>query len=254
MRTIVAVGRTEELVIILQYHGLDGNRVFSQTFISTSNPISMGAKFISNKDETVRMFENPVLEYFSHIHPITPVVVYVPVVLWCVWNGAMELSWLVTLVMLPLGVLLWTFLEYTIHRWAFHIEPRTERGRRLHFLVHGVHHDYPRDSTRLVMPLLVSVPLALVIYWSMRGLVPGYHWGLFAGLLIGYVAYDSIHYATHHFNPKGRLGRFLKEYHMKHHFVDDHTAYGVSNPLWDYVFNTVPDWVRRRKRARTTNG
>jgi sterol desaturase/sphingolipid hydroxylase (fatty acid hydroxylase superfamily) len=150
------------------------------------------------------------------------------------------------------GVVLWTLIEYVIHRFAFHIHPTSTLGKKVHFLVHGIHHDYPRDSTRLVMPLLVSVPLALLFFLVFQAVVAPYHWALFGGFIAGYVAYDSIHYATHHWTMTGKVGRFLKEYHMKHHYVDDHTAYGVSNPLWDYVFGTVPEWARRR--ATQTKG
>lgn len=208
----------------------------------------MGAKFVSNKDETIRLFKNPVLEYFSHIHPATPVVVFGPVVIWMLWNSLVETSVLSTVVVGIAGVVLWTLTEYTIHRFAFHIHPTSDLGRRLHFLVHGIHHDYPRDSTRLVMPLLVSVPLAAAFFLLFRAVVSPYHSALFAGFVGGYVAYDSIHYATHHWPMTGRIGRFLKEYHMKHHYVDDDTAYGVSSPLWDLVFGTVPEWARKRAR------
>ncbi len=209
----------------------------------------MCAMFVSNKDETIPLFKNPVLEYFSHIHPITPVIVFVPVIVWMMVLSFGEVPLWSTIVFFLVGILAWTLTEYTIHRFAFHIHPTTKLGKKVHFLVHGIHHDYPRDSTRLVMPLLVSVPLAVIFFWAFKGAFSPHHHSLYAGFLFGYVAYDSIHYATHHFPMTNRFGRFLKEYHMKHHFVDDHTAYGVSNPLWDYVFNTVPEWARRRGKA-----
>lgn len=152
-----------------------------------------------------------------------------------------------------LGVIAWTLVEYVIHRWAFHIEPTSSLGKRMHFLVHGIHHDYPRDSTRLVMPLLVSIPLAIAFYFAYAAMLAPYHNALFSGFIFGYVAYDSIHYATHHFPMTSRIGRFLKEYHMKHHFVDDHSAYGVSSPLWDIVFRTLPAWARKRTSSTTSS-
>jgi sterol desaturase/sphingolipid hydroxylase (fatty acid hydroxylase superfamily) len=139
-----------------------------------------------------------------------------------------------------------------IHRWAFHIEPTTDLGKRVHFLVHGIHHDYPRDSTRLVMPLLVSIPLAMAFYALFAAVLGPFHNALFGGFIFGYVAYDSIHYATHHFPMTSRIGRFLKEYHMKHHYVDDHTGFGVSSPLWDIVFRTVPAWARKRSSTNSS--
>ncbi len=208
------------------------------------------AMFVSNKDETIPLFKNPVLEYFSHIHPVTPIVVFGPVIIVMVWLAVLQSGALLTIPLVFAGVLAWTLTEYTIHRWAFHVHPTSDLGKKLHFLVHGIHHDYPRDSTRLVMPLLVSVPLGTAFYFAFQAAFAPYHFAVFGGFLLGYVAYDSIHYATHHWPMKNKLSRFIKEYHMKHHYVDDQTAFGVSNPLWDYVFNTVPEWARnRRKRS-----
>lgn len=199
------------------------------------------------------MFKNPILEFFSHIHPITPVIVFVPVITFVLVQAFRFTTIAQTIGVFLLGVLLWTAVEYIIHRFAFHIEPKTVTGKRLHFLVHGVHHDYPRDSTRLVMPLLVSIPLATAFYFLFELIVAPQHWALFGGFVAGYVAYDSIHYATHHWPMTNRVGRFLKEYHMKHHYVESETAYGVSNPLWDYVFNTVPAWARKRRKTTQTS-
>ena len=176
-----------------------------------------------------------------------------PVVVWSLWMGFGDISLGALAAIFVAGVVFWTFTEYTIHRWAFHIHPTTELGKKVHFLVHGIHHDFPRDSTRLVMPLLVSVPLSLAFYGVFELLMAPYHYPFFAGFVAGYVAYDSIHYATHHWQMKSRTWNFIKQYHMKHHFVDPDTAFGVSNPMWDYVFNTVPEWARRRRSPQTSS-
>jgi sterol desaturase/sphingolipid hydroxylase (fatty acid hydroxylase superfamily) len=137
-------------------------------------------------------------------------------------------------------------------------------GKRLHFLVHGIHHAYPRDSTRLVMPPLVSLPLAGLFYLMFKGLIAPFHQPVWVGFVAGYVGYDMIHYAVHHMNLTSKLGRHLKKHHMHHHFVNPDRAFGVSNPLWDRIFATLPDRsirvsVRRRKleqflQRQTTNG
>ena len=59
-----------------------------------------------------------------------------------------------------------------------------------------------------------------------------------AGFGFGYVCYDSIHYAIHHFAMKRGVWLWLKQYHLRHHYNDDHAGYGVSSPLWDYIFRT----------------
>ena len=135
-----------------------------------------------------------------------------------------------------MGGLCWTLLEYVVHRYVFHYEPKTRLGKQLHFVVHGVHHDYPNDGTRLVMPPSISIPLAIV-FWSLFAVTLGrFAPAVSAGF--GYICYDSIHYAIHHFPMKRGIWLWLKQYHLRHHYVDDHAGYGVSSPLWDYVFGT----------------
>jgi sterol desaturase/sphingolipid hydroxylase (fatty acid hydroxylase superfamily) len=207
-------------------------------------------KYVSNKNETIRLFKNPFLEYFSHIHPITPVIVYVPVIIITGYFGVLQTGIGPFILLFLGGILLWTLTEYTIHRWAFHYEPKSETGKKIHFLVHGIHHDYPRDATRLVMPLLVSVPLAVIFYFLFQLIFGDYNLSVFSGFVLGYVSYDSIHYATHHLPMKGKIGNFLRVYHLRHHYEDEQTAYGVSNPLWDYIFRTVPKYLKEESNLK----
>ena len=137
------------------------------------------------------------------------------------------------------GILVWTFTEYTLHRFVFHYVPSNEWGKKLHFIVHGVHHDYPRDSKRLVMPPSVSIPLAAFFYWLFLMLIGHiYLQPFFAGFLIGYMFYDTTHYAVHHFNMHNRFWLAIKNHHMKHHYQDAAKGFGVSQPTWDYIFKT----------------
>ncbi len=202
----------------------------------------MARRFVSNRNETVRMFESDFLEFFSHINPATPVIVFVPIVAALLYV-AVEINHLSVLTIVGLfllGIFFWTFIEYTLHRFVFHYQPKTDWGQRLHFILHGVHHDYPSDATRLVMTPTISLPLSAFfygVYWLIFGFE--YVNAMFAGTAIGYVCYDTIHYATHHFKMNKGIGKWLRQYHMRHHFHEDTAKYGVSVPLWDYVFGTV---------------
>lgn len=197
--------------------------------------------YISNKDETVRMFKSDFMEFFSHVHPATPLVLYLPVIAYmlyaAIWQS--QLSILAIVGLFFVGVLVWTLLEYIIHRWVFHYEPKTSVGRKLHFIVHGVHHDYPNDGRRLVMPPAVSIPLAIVFWLVFAVSLGRFAPAVSAGFGVGYVCYDSIHYAIHHFPMKRGVWLWLKQYHLRHHYHDDHAGFGVSSPLWDYVFRTT---------------
>ena len=200
----------------------------------------MNKLFVSNKNETVRMFESNFMEFFSHVHPATPVILFGPIIALMLYLAFVQkgLSFLTVLGFFVIGVLTWTLLEYVIHRYVFHYEPKTRVGKLLHFIMHGVHHDYPNDATRLVMPPIISVPLAVVFYVVFILTLGRFAPAALAGFGFGYVGYDTIHYATHHFAMKRGVWRWLKQYHLRHHYQDDNAGYGVSSPLWDYIFGT----------------
>jgi sterol desaturase/sphingolipid hydroxylase (fatty acid hydroxylase superfamily) len=152
------------------------------------------------------------------------------------WHA--QLSILTVAEFFGLGLIIWTLLEYIIHRYAFHYEPKSRIGKQFHFIVHGVHHDYPNDAKRLVMPPAVSIPLAILFYALFAFLFRSNSPAIWAGFVGGYVGYDSIHYAIHHFPMKSGILNRLKQHHLRHHYHDDHLGYGVSSPLWDYIFGT----------------
>src|SRR5712691_6193116 len=117
--------------------------------------------YISNKNESVRMFKSDLMELLSHVHPATPLVLYLPVVGYMLYAALWQsrLSILAVAGLFLLVVLVWTLLEYIIHRYVFHYEPKSRLGKQFHFIVHGVHHDYPNDARRLVMPPSVAFRL-----------------------------------------------------------------------------------------------
>ena len=201
----------------------------------------MPQRYVSNKNESVRMFESDFMEFFSHVHPATPLIIYVPLMSYMLYLAATARALPLGLIaaLFATGVLIWSFVEYTMHRWVFHYEPKTKWGRFLHFMLHGVHHDYPNDGKRLVMPPSISVPLAFIFYGMFLLMFGRFASSTFAGLVFGYVCYDMLHYATHHFPMKRGIFLWLKQYHLRHHYKDDHVGYGISSPLWDYVFRTT---------------
>jgi sterol desaturase/sphingolipid hydroxylase (fatty acid hydroxylase superfamily) len=191
------------------------------------------------RPKTIRVFENDFLEkVFARSHPILPIVWFGPVILYGIGEALWRAGLLRTVGWFALGWLAWTFLEYLLHRFLFHMPAHTPEQKFRSFMVHGYHHEFPNDKLRLVAPPLMSWPLALVVGTLYHYLVGPNMWIMFAGTATGYVAYDWIHYYTHHARPSWPLGKFLRRYHMKHHFKDGNAWYGVSSPLWDYVFGT----------------
>jgi dihydroceramide fatty acyl 2-hydroxylase len=185
------------------------------------------------------MFESRVLDALSRVHPAVPVIIFGPLIVAFVAWSLSQVTVLATIGLFAGGYALWTLFEYWLHRLVFHFEPAHGIGARLHWIIHGVHHDHPNDPLRLVMPPAVSVPLAAIVFGVMY-LVAGQRYapGLGAGFFAGYLVYDMIHYYLHHFQPRGPFGRALRERHMRHHFQDDTRGFGISAPYWDEVFRT----------------
>jgi sterol desaturase/sphingolipid hydroxylase (fatty acid hydroxylase superfamily) len=188
------------------------------------------------------LFKSRFLDFFSRIHPAVPALLFGPAIVALLTLGSREGQGALELAGLAFaGLVLWTFAEYWLHRKVFHWDPDHPLGHRLHFIIHGVHHDHPNDRLRLVMPPGASIPLASLffgLFWLLFGMPAALP--LFAGFLIGYLIYDYTHYYLHHVVPKSTLGKRLREQHMRHHFQDHRFGYGVSSPLWDVVFRTLP--------------
>lgn len=188
-----------------------------------------------------QMFESHLVEALSHVHPATPAVIFVPIIaaslyaaLYVHHASAPAAAWCVAG-----GYSMWTLTEYWLHRLVFHLRPRGPRTQRLYFIIHGVHHDWPWDTTRLVMPPAVSILLAAVFYATFRGAFgPQYGNALFAGFALGYLIYDTLHWYTHAHAPRLQPFKYLRKQHLIHHFRAPDTRFGVSCPWWDFVFGT----------------
>jgi sterol desaturase/sphingolipid hydroxylase (fatty acid hydroxylase superfamily) len=204
-----------------------------------------------SKDPTpIRLFKSDTLEFFTHITPLAVLIIWLPVVGFFLARSLVEPYRSGFPMYIPagfiLGMFFWTFLEYTLHRFVFHFPARGKLQERIIFLFHGIHHAQPQCKTRLVMPPAVSIPMGFIFYGLYILIiatllqVPWWVSPLFAGTIFGYLIYDMIHYATHHLPMHIGYAKFLKRYHMQHHFKTPNQRYGVSSPLWDLVLRTMP--------------
>jgi sterol desaturase/sphingolipid hydroxylase (fatty acid hydroxylase superfamily) len=193
------------------------------------------------------MFESDLLDKLSRVHPAVPLILFIPAIAVLFALGQEGEPPLEVTAWLLGGWVFWGLTEYWLHRLVFHFEPEDGVGARLHWIIHGVHHDHPNDPMRLVMPPSVSVPLALGFWALFHWVIGGQHADLFAcGFLAGSLIYDMTHYHLHHHKPKTRLGKLFYELHMRHHFQDHTSGFGVASPWWDVVFRTQ---LRRKPRA-----
>ncbi len=194
------------------------------------------------KRQSIRLFKNPFLESLSHVHPIVPLLVWGPFIAY-LFHQAVNVNqqgFSDFLLFSLIGLVAWTFTEYTLHRFVFHFNAQSKIGKRFVFLFHGLHHDDPQDPTRLVMPPVPAILIVALLWQLFALIVPAERMNIFmAFFLIGYLCYDYIHYATHHFKMTSPIGKYLRKYHLQHHYAGERSKYGVSSPLWDYIFKTV---------------
>ena len=208
----------------------------------------MKKNYISNSQESIRMFNSGLLEKLSKVHFTVPLIIYVPVIAYFTWKAfaVTEIGIPAYILYFLIGLLVWTVTEYLLHRFIFHYELKGKIGERIHFIFHGVHHDYPSDRLRLVMPPSVSIPLAALFYWLFSLLLTkGHLYAFFPGFILGYLIYDITHYAIHHFNFKNSFWKKIKQHHMLHHYADPSKGYGVSSALWDKIFRS--DFPKKNK-------
>ncbi|GAB3902260.1 sterol desaturase family protein [Larkinella knui] len=201
----------------------------------------MAKNYVSNSQESTRMFKSDLLESLSKVAYWVPLVIYVPVIVFFSYYaiGVSKLPIWVFSVLVIAGLIVWTLTEYVLHRFVFHFEPRGSIGRKIHFIFHGVHHDFPNDAKRLVMPPSVSIPLATGFYFLFYSFLPAtYNYAFFVGFIAGYLVYDMMHYALHHHTFKSEFMKRIKKHHMQHHYADPTHGYGVSSDFWDRIFRS----------------
>jgi len=189
-----------------------------------------------------RLFENDFLEYCSQ-NSWYNVLIWIPVCLYLAYSTGQILPPATLASLLVAGVVIWSIVEYLIHRFIFHMDgllPDHHLFICLHFLLHGVHHFLPMDRMRLVFPPTLAIFVLSFFYFALNALFPDpYANALLAGGLAGYITYDLGHYYVHHAVPQFEYLKELKSYHLDHHYKNYHLGYGVSSKAWDVVFGTL---------------
>ena len=209
----------------------------------------MKKTFVSNSTESTRMFKADWMEALSKVHWSVPLWVFVPIVSYFGWKAStVQTGFLSYILCIGAGLIVWSLTEYILHRFVFHFVPESKWGLRLHFIFHGVHHDYPNDANRLVLPPSVSLPLATGFFFLYQSFIPEqYLYSFFAAFLVGYLCYDISHYALHHAKFDNAIWKKLKHHHMTHHYQDPNHGYGVTSKLWDIIVRSDFDKPEGKK-------
>jgi sterol desaturase/sphingolipid hydroxylase (fatty acid hydroxylase superfamily) len=191
---------------------------------------------------TKKLSDNQLIERLSRTNipiPITLFIIYSSGLIY--WNITRTNLLLTTSSLLfIIGLLAFSLVEYIMHRYLFHMKIYTDTRKRLQYVMHGVHHEFPKDKDRLAMPPLASLTIATLLLYIFSLLMHDYVFAFLPGFLTGYAGYLFIHYIVHAYPPPKNLFRKLWVHHGIHHYKDHEKAFGVSSPLWDYVFQTMP--------------
>jgi len=139
-----------------------------------------------------------------------------------------------------LGALFFTFIEYVAHRFLYHSGEDYKNESNWQYTMHGVHHVHPNDKGLLAMPIIMALVLAALffgLFYLLMGEAAYFFW---PGFLLGYAGYLFIHYTIHARKAPNNLFGYLWKHHLLHHYIYDNKAFGVTSPLWDVVFGTMP--------------
>jgi sterol desaturase/sphingolipid hydroxylase (fatty acid hydroxylase superfamily) len=203
---------------------------------------------IHNKGQA-QLFQNQYLEFLTKTHPLVIWGLYSPILTLLPYYAASRLSYsgAVIFLLFTAGMFFWTFTEYILHRFLFHHHPHTERGKRINYVLHGNHHEYPRDKERLFMPAVPSLLIASIFFLSFYVVMGKYAIVFFPGFMFGYLIYGSMHYAIHAWHPPFKWMKGLWRNHHLHHYKENDLGFGVSSTLWDHVFGTMFDLKKEKE-------
>lgn len=206
---------------------------------------------IDNKG-TGQLFSNKFLERLTRTNFIVPVSFFYFVAIVCLvaayWLP--EISLLKYFWLFPVGMVSFSLVEYLMHRFLFHFRVKTEREAQVQYSIHGVHHEFPRDKDRLVMPIVLSLLLSSLFFLLFTWLMGSTGIIFFGGFVAGYSTYLSIHYAIHAMKPPRNFLKYLWKHHSMHHYASVEAAFSVSLPIWDYLFGTMPRELKEKKSSQ----
>lgn len=196
------------------------------------------------------LFKNPFLERLTHTHISMPLIIFGIIAAILIYFGIFEKGYKIPFMLLLFfsGLFFFTLVEYLLHRYLYHIPATTKRRKNISYTMHGVHHDHPKDKTRLAMPPVLSLLIATVLFIVYRAVLGDLVFGFLAGFLVGYAGYLAIHYSVHAFRVPRNFLKVLWQHHAIHHYRESDRAFGVSSPFWDHIFGTMP----RKENLKTS--
>jgi len=196
-----------------------------------------------------QIFSNKTLEFFTKTQPLVIWSMYLPIIIYLPYYASKYYGFtnLKTGLIFFGGILFWTFFEYMIHRFIFHLITENPRTQRIAYIMHGNHHEFPRDRNRLFMPPLPSLIISAIVFLIMYLLILKNVYVFFPGFILGYLLYASMHYAIHAWRPPFKWLKPIWRNHHLHHYKNDEKGFGVSSHFWDKIFGTDFDLKKEKE-------
>jgi len=200
--------------------------------------------FVSSTD-TIKVFNNKLLEKITTTDHRLPFVIFTPIILYFLYesilfvmDGSISQPYWIILLFLC-AVLIWTMVEYICHRYIFHYNAKTKVVKKLLYIIHWAHHDYPNDAKRVVLLPIISIPGATLFYLLAYLILGRFYAAPFTFSLFScYLLYDWFHYASHHLNIDNDYYNLIKKYHLHHHYKNPNKGFGFITTLWDHIMRT----------------
>jgi sterol desaturase/sphingolipid hydroxylase (fatty acid hydroxylase superfamily) len=203
---------------------------------------------IHNKGQA-QIFGYKYLEVLTKTHPLIIWGIYLPVIIYLPYYCYKQLyfsGFAIGAIFLA-GIFFWSLFEYFAHRYIFHLVSDNPRTKRIAYVMHGNHHEFPRDRQRLFMPPVPSIILSSIIFGIFYLLMGKNAFLFFPGFILGYLLYASMHYAIHALKPPFKWLKPLWRQHHLHHYKNEEKGFGVSSSLWDKVFGTEFDLKKEKE-------
>lgn len=204
------------------------------------------------EEGTTALFKNPILEKLARTHISVPLIIYFvgsSILLYINFDKGYTTTW-EGIGIFFFGLFFWTWFEYFMHKRIFHMTHSNKVKERIQYTFHGVHHEYPRDKTRLAMPPVAAMMILTVLFFVFNLIIGKYVYTFLPGFVIGYALYLLVHYSIHAFTPPKNALKVLWINHSIHHYKDDTVAFGVSSPLWDVILRTMPKKTYKKRKPK----
>ena len=145
-----------------------------------------------------------------------------------------------TIGLVVIGAFFWTFAEYLLHRYVFHLKITNKFCKIAQDSTHGIHHKMPRTIKRSILPIFEAA-LVGILFYACFFMILGSAFAapFYLGFVLGYLYYDLFHYALHNLPISAKWVKNLKVEHLKHHYIHEESNYGVTTQIWDRVFSSL---------------